>query len=182
MHIVTRKVTVDGILDWQSDLLYTSTNYYNRVSQFFNQQLCRLHSRSIHLSLSAPFSITLCLHSRYPSAATWFLVYSLGPDPIGNTALVLLSGRYQVTPSKQTAGGTIAPLLTHQAHSMHVTIFKLLCCNWTSTVRYNRVPIRLIKSDFIWSRVNISPIALCIYIIAPPALTVQASAFDLQDV
>jgi hypothetical protein len=49
-------------------------------------------------------------------------LYSLGTDPVGNTALALLSGRYQVTPSEQTAGETIVPLLTHQAHSMHVTI------------------------------------------------------------
>jgi hypothetical protein len=56
------------------------------------------------------------LHSRYPSAATWLSVYSLGPDPIGNTALVLFSGqpfpsnafflsclssRYQVTSTPQ---------------------------------------------------------------------------------
>jgi hypothetical protein len=55
-------------------------------------------------------------HSRSPSAATWLSVYSLGPDPIGNTALVLFSGqpfpsnafflnclssRYQVTSTPQ---------------------------------------------------------------------------------
>jgi hypothetical protein len=97
-------VTVDGVLDWQLRLLYSSANY-NWLSQFYNHQLCRLHSRYIHLS-----------------AATWPSLYSLGPDPIGSTALALLSGRYQVTPSEQTAGGTIAPLLTHQSHSMHIII------------------------------------------------------------
>jgi hypothetical protein len=49
------------------------------------------------------------------------LIYSLGSDFVENTALTLLRGRYQVTPSEQTAGETIVPLLTHQAHSMHVT-------------------------------------------------------------
>jgi hypothetical protein len=44
--IVTFLVTVDGVLDWQLDLLYTSTNYYNRVSQFYNHQLCGLQTRS----------------------------------------------------------------------------------------------------------------------------------------
>jgi hypothetical protein len=59
-NIVTRNVTVDRVLDWQLDLLYTSTNY-NWVSQLSNHQLCGLHSRSIHLSLSAPFSISIFL-------------------------------------------------------------------------------------------------------------------------
>jgi hypothetical protein len=29
-------------------------------------------------------------------------------------------------PSEQTAGETIVPLLTHQAHSMHVTIYEYI--------------------------------------------------------
>jgi hypothetical protein len=46
LHIVTRLVTVDGVLDCQLDLLHLTTNYYNRISQLSNHQLCRLHSRS----------------------------------------------------------------------------------------------------------------------------------------
>jgi hypothetical protein len=37
--IVTFLVTVDGVLDCQLDLLDTSAINYNRVSQFYNQQL-----------------------------------------------------------------------------------------------------------------------------------------------
>jgi hypothetical protein len=118
-------VTVDGILDWQSDLLYTSTNYYNRLSQFFNQQLCKLHSRSIHLSLSL-------------SAATWPSVYSLGPDPIGNTALALFSGqpfpsnaffvsclssRYQVTSTPQA----------YMSHYYYYYYYYYYYLYWTTT-------------------------------------------------
>jgi hypothetical protein len=115
-------VTVDGVLDCQLDLLHLTTNY-SWVSQFFNHQLCRL--RSLYLSICVSIlDISMSPFSIY-SAATWPLLYSLGPDPIGNTALALLSGRYQVTPSEQTAGGTIAPLLIHQTHSMHVTIREL---------------------------------------------------------
>jgi hypothetical protein len=40
----------------------------------------------------------------------------------GKTALTLLSGRYQVMPSEQTAGETIVPLLTPQAYNLHVTV------------------------------------------------------------
>jgi hypothetical protein len=44
------------------------------------------------------------------------------------------------------------------------------------------MPIGLIKRASIWSRVNISSVALCTYITASPALMTQASAFDPGDV
>jgi hypothetical protein len=80
--------------------------------------LSSLHCRglkTVHL-LDNLLDISLGLHSRYLSAATWLSVYSLGPDPIGNIALALfsgqpfpsnafvlscLSGRYQVTSTSQ---------------------------------------------------------------------------------
>jgi hypothetical protein len=48
----------------------------------------------------------------FTSTAAWSSLYSLGTDPIGNTALALLSGHYQVTPSEQIAGGTKEKLVS----------------------------------------------------------------------
>jgi hypothetical protein len=117
---VLSRVCVDYIrrvLDCQLGLLdqtqlHTITVYTLHYSlsqlQLFSEYCCsaRILTR---ISLSK-------LHSRSPSAATWLSVYSLGPDPIGNTALVLFSGqlfpsdafflsclssRYQVTSTPQ---------------------------------------------------------------------------------
>jgi hypothetical protein len=63
-NIATRLVTVDGVLDCQLDLLHTSTNYYNRVSQFYNHQLCGLQTRSPAFSPGSILDVDLTNWSR----------------------------------------------------------------------------------------------------------------------
>jgi hypothetical protein len=82
IYIVTCLVTVDGVLDWQSDLLdqtqlHTITVYTLHYSlfqlQLFSEYCCsariltrnslsKTPSRTIQLSLLAPFSMTPCCY------------------------------------------------------------------------------------------------------------------------
>jgi hypothetical protein len=106
-------VAIDGV--WIGNRIYCI------LQPITTESLWTLYSWQLTTATLQPSSALRLQLCRLSSRLPW--LYSLGTDPIGNTALALLSGRYQVTPSEQTAGETIAPLLNHQAHSMHVTIY-----------------------------------------------------------